>query len=77
MKRHYRGIGVLAVILLSAWLALPGGVIAAPAGAAEAGALRSFAVVDGKTGNDEQGEGTALSPYRTIGHALDLSLIHI
>ena len=71
MKRQYRVIGVLAVILLSAWLALPGGVIAAPAGAAETGALRSFAVVDGKTGNDEEGEGTALSPYRTIGHALD------
>jgi len=71
MKRQYRGIGVLAVIVLTIWLALAGGVVAAPAGAVETGALRSFVVVDGKTGNDEQGEGTALTPYRTIGHALD------
>ena len=71
MKRHYRGIGVLAVIVLSAWLALAGGVVAASAEAAETGALRSFVVVDGKTGDDEQGEGTALSPYSTIGRALD------
>jgi parallel beta-helix repeat protein len=70
MKRHYRVIGVLAIIGLVTWLALAGAGVAAAASAVEADRGKSSIVVDVNKGDDEKGEGTALSPYRTINHAL-------
>lgn len=70
MKGPYRGIRVLAIIGLVAWLTLAGAGVTAAASAVEADRGKSSIVVDSKKGNDEKGEGTAASPYRTIGYAL-------